>query len=50
MENVLAYIMEQLNHISVRGDDVERMCEVKKTIQQIQTAFADAKKNKEKTE
>ena len=43
MEKVLASIMEQLNQISVHGDDVERMYAVKHMVRQLQTAFNKAK-------
>lgn len=43
MDKVLASIMEQLNQISVHGDDVERMYAVKHMVRQLQKAFAEAK-------
>lgn len=43
MEQALAFIMEQLNQISVRGFDVERVAEAKKAVRQIQTALLNAK-------
>ena len=43
MENILAAIMEQLNLISVRGDDVERMCFVKQHVVKIHEALMRAK-------
>lgn len=46
----MAYIMEQLNQISVRGEDVECMYAAKQTIRKIQAALAEAKKNETKTE
>ena len=47
MDKVLASIMEQLNLISVHGDDVERMYAVKHMIRQLQQAFALAKSGEE---
>ena len=47
MDKVLASIMEQLNRISVHGDDVERMYAVKVMIRQLQQAFAEAKSGEE---
>ena len=49
MDKLLAAIMEQLNQISVQGDDVERMYAAKQMIRRIQDAV-DAAKAAEKTE
>jgi hypothetical protein len=43
MDKVLMAIMEQLNLISVRGDDVERMVFVKQNVLRIQNALMAAK-------
>lgn len=43
MDNLLMAIMEQLNLISVRGDDVERMAWVKQNVLRIQNALRNAK-------
>lgn len=55
MNQTLAFIMEQLNQISVRGYDVERVAAAKKAVMQIQNALLEAKnkeakKNETKTE
>lgn len=54
MNQTLAFIMEQLNQISVRGYDVERVAAAKKAVMQIQNALLEAKnkeaKNEAKTE
>lgn len=42
MDNLLAAIMGQLNLISVRGDDVERMAFVKQNVIRIQNALRNA--------
>ena len=47
MDKVLASIMEQLNQISVHGDDVERLCAVKHMVRQLQNAFSEAKAKQE---
>ena len=49
MDKLLAAIMEQLNQISVQGDDVERMYAVKQMIRRIQDAV-EAARAAEKTE
>lgn len=43
MENILAEIMEQLNLISVRGDDAERIVFVKQRVMKIHDALMNAK-------
>lgn len=51
MIKVLASIMEQLNQISVHGDDVDRLYAARHMIRQLQQAFAEAKtKDEQKTE
>lgn len=50
MDNLLAVIMEQLNLISVRGDDVERMVFIKQNVLRIQNALRNAKAEEQKPE
>lgn len=50
MDKVLASIMEQLNQISVRGDDVERLAAAKHMLRQLQAASVKAKSNPERKE
>lgn len=48
MNQTLAFILEQLNQISVRGYDVERVAAAKKAVMQIQNALLEAKNNEAK--